>query len=66
MCLAVPGKIVEIEGKYALVDFNGVKKRVNILLTPAVKRGDWVIVHTGFALQKLSKELKEYEILLKR
>jgi len=57
MCLAVPGKIVKIETdqKHAIVDFGGARRRVNIMLVPGVKEGDYVIVHAGFAIQKMSK-----------
>jgi hydrogenase expression/formation protein HypC len=58
MCLAFPGKIISINGDFALVNFNGIKKEINILLTPDVKKHDYVIVHTGFAIQKMNK--KEY------
>lgn len=64
MCLAVPGKIIEIEndGKHAIVDFGGAKRRVNIMLIPDVRVGDYVLVHTGFAIQKLAAKDAE-EIL---
>jgi len=65
MCLAFPGKIEKIKGQKAIVDFNGIKREVNISLVK-VKVGDWVNVHAGFAIQKLSKKdaffiLKAYE-----
>lgn len=53
MCLAFPGKIISIKKDLARVDFNGIKKEINISLTPEVKKGDYVIVHTGFAIQKM-------------
>jgi len=51
MCLAIPGKVLKIDGYNALVDFDGVKKNVIIGLTPSVKEGDYVIVHAGYAIQ---------------
>lgn len=56
MCLAIPGKIKSIDKKtnIALVDFDGVEKDVNVSLVE-VKIGDFVIVHAGFAIQKLKK-----------
>ncbi len=56
MCLAIPGKIKSIDKKtnVALVDFDGVERDVNISLVKA-KKGDYVIVHAGFAIQKLEK-----------
>jgi hydrogenase expression/formation protein HypC len=70
MCLAIPGEIVEIEGSHATVDFGGVRSKVNTILIPDVKAGDYVIVHVGFAIQKLDREeaiesLKLWEQLLK-
>jgi hydrogenase expression/formation protein HypC len=56
MCLAIPGKIVEIaEGaepalRQAKVDFGGVKKEVSLAFTPEAAIGDYVLVHVGFAL----------------
>jgi hydrogenase expression/formation protein HypC len=56
MCLAVPGEIVEIKGHEALVDYGGVRRKVDISLLEDVKVGDFVLVHVGFAIQKLSVE----------
>ncbi|EKD49708.1 MAG: hydrogenase maturation factor [uncultured bacterium] len=58
MCLAVPGKIVRIDRKEkkAVVSFNGVKKSVNIELVKNLKKGNWVTVHTGFAIGKLNEK----------
>ncbi|MDV3104216.1 MULTISPECIES: HypC/HybG/HupF family hydrogenase formation chaperone [Thermococcus] len=62
MCLAVPGRIIEIEGKTAIVDFGGVKREVRLDLLPEAKVGDYVIVHTGFAIERLD-EKRALEIL---
>ena len=64
MCLAVPGKILEIkkvENKnVGLVDFNGVKKDVPLSLVPNAKIGDNVLVHAGFAIEIIDdKEAKK-------
>ena len=54
MCLAVPGKIVNIEGEGLLrsgrVSFGGIVKNVNLAYVPEAKVGDYVIVHVGFAI----------------
>lgn len=63
MCLAIPAQVLEIIGYEALLDFGGVKRRANISLLENVKIGDYVIVHVGFAIQKLDK--KEAEESLK-
>lgn len=56
MCLAVPGLVESIDGEYAEVDFGGVRKRVCITMLPGVKVGEYVIVHTGYAIEKLNPE----------
>jgi hydrogenase expression/formation protein HypC len=55
MCLAVPGKIVSMEGIIAVVDFGGVQRETNVSLVEA-KPGDYVIVHAGFAIQIVDEE----------
>ncbi len=60
MCLAIPAQVLEIIGYEAVLDFGGVKRRANISLLENVKIGDYVIVHVGFAIQKLdNKEAEE-------
>ncbi len=56
MCLAIPGKIVKIEKNVALVDYGGVIKEARIDFVPDVKEGDYVIVHTGFAIERMDEE----------
>jgi len=55
MCLAVPGKIVSIEGDEAEVDFGGVIRRTNMTMVEA-EVGDWVLIHAGFAIEKVDEE----------
>ena len=56
MCLAIPGKIIRIKkNQQATADFNGVEKDINVSLVKA-KVGDYVIVHAGFAIEKMGKE----------
>jgi len=57
MCLAIPAKVLDIRGGEATVDFGGVKRRVMLTLLPKVQEGDYVLVHTGFAIEVLD----EYE-----
>ena len=61
MCLAIPGKVVEISPENhdsALVDVVGVRRRVDLALLqddrPVV--GDWVLIHVGFAMSKISEQ----------
>lgn len=54
MCLAVPGRLVEVEGSEAVVDLDGIRRRVStMLLAEPPEVGDWVIVHVGFAISLL-------------
>jgi len=62
MCLAVPGRVLKVEGVRALVDFDGVQREVRVDLVSA-KKGDYVIVHTGYAIERLDE--KEAEETLK-
>lgn len=55
MCLAIPAKIKKIEKKEALVDFGGVQKRISLGILSGAKVGDYVLIHTGFAIGKVSK-----------
>jgi hydrogenase expression/formation protein HypC len=56
MCLAVPAQVLSIEGHEADVDFGGVRRRISVVLTPEVQVGDYVIIHTGFAINVLDQE----------
>ena len=55
MCLAFPGRIVSISGDQAVTDFDGLQKEVNISLVNEIKSGEYVMVHAGFAIQKMNK-----------
>ncbi|MHA1648974.1 MAG: HypC/HybG/HupF family hydrogenase formation chaperone, partial [Candidatus Helarchaeota archaeon] len=59
MCLAIPGKIIKVEGDYAKVDFGGVTRRVGISLLENVTENDYVIVHAGYAIEVLNEEEAE-------
>ena len=71
MCLAIPGKIVSINEtgdiltKSGRVDFSGIVKEVNLAYVPDAVVGEYVIVHVGFALQKVDEEeaLQVFEYL---
>jgi hydrogenase expression/formation protein HypC len=60
MCLAVPGKILSIEGadllRSARVSFGGIVKQVSLAYLPEAQVGDYAIVHVGFALSLLDEE----------
>lgn len=50
MCLAVPVKVISIEGSQAQVDIGGTGRLISILMTPEAKVGDYVLLHTGYAI----------------
>jgi len=60
MCLAIPGKVVEMNASVSpmmgKVSFGGIKKEVCLELVPEVRIGDYVIVHVGFALNILDED----------
>ena len=61
MCLAVPGKVLDVENSDALsaggrVDFGGIVKQVNLAYVPEAKSGDYVLVHAGFAISVIDEE----------
>jgi hydrogenase expression/formation protein HypC len=55
MCLAVPGLITEITGTKAKVDFGGVTREADLTLVPDASTGDYVLVHAGFAIERLDE-----------
>lgn len=63
MCLAIPGKVLEVHGKKATVDFTGIKKEVNVDLIK-VKKDDYVLVYSNHIIETISKkqamEILEY------
>ncbi len=72
MCLSIPSKIVEIlPDNYAIVDTMGVKRKVSLDLMPEpVEVGDYVLIHVGYAMTKMSEEdalesIKVYEEIIK-
>ena len=56
MCLAVPGKIIEIQDLLATVDINGVTRKISLMLLPEAIVGQFVPVHAGFAFQTIDEE----------
>ncbi len=58
MCLGIPMKIVELNYPMGICEADGLKRKVNLQLLPKdeIKSGDYVIVHVGFAIQKLSPQ----------
>ncbi len=56
MCLAIPALIQSTDGDFARVDIGGISRSISILLTPDVKAGDYVLIHTGYAISVLDQE----------
>ncbi len=56
MCIAIPGKVVEVDYPFAIVDFKGTKRKIRVDLIDDLKVGDWVLVHVGIAIQKVDEE----------
>lgn len=59
MCLAVPAKLVEKQQDQGIADLHGNRVRVTTLLVPDAEVGDWILMHAGFAIQRLSCEQAE-------
>jgi hydrogenase expression/formation protein HypC len=56
MCLAVPALIKHIEGKEAEAEIGGITRRISLWLTPEARVGDYVLLHTGYAISVLDEE----------
>ena len=56
MCLAIPVQIKVVKGTEALVEIGGVSRRVSLALTPEAKEGDYVLLHTGYAISVIDEE----------
>lgn len=66
MCLGVPAKVLEAAGGTAVADLGGVRREISVILLDDVRPGEWVIVHAGFAIEKLSEEEAERTLALFR
>lgn len=55
MCLGIPGRIIEIEKNIAKVDVGGMVRDISLDLCPEVSVGDYVLIHTGFAIHKVDE-----------
>lgn len=66
MCLAVPGLVVGLEGRVGRVAFGGVESSVQMDLVPEVQVGDYVLVHAGFAIERMDADEALETLLLLR
>ncbi len=55
MCLGIPGKVIEIEKNMAKVDVGGMVRDISLDLCPDVSVGEYVLIHTGFAIHKVDE-----------
>lgn len=61
MCLAIPTKITSVQGNYAYADTMGIRQKINIQLIENPMPGDFVLLHAGFAIEKIDQ--REYMFL---
>lgn len=66
MCLAIPLRLVSVDGTDAVGEVGGIQREVSIMMTPDVKVGDYVIVHAGFAIQVLDQKEAEENLEILR
>ena len=66
MCLAIPALVKSIDGYLAEVDVAGVSRQVSIQLTPDIKVGDYVLLHTGYAINVIDEAEAEETLKLLR
>jgi hydrogenase expression/formation protein HypC len=64
MCLAIPAHIKSIDGKEAEVEIGGVSRRISLWLTPEARVGDYVLLHTGYAINIIDQEQAEETLRL--
>ncbi len=66
MCLAIPALIKSIADSEAEAEIGGVSRRVSLVLTPEAKAGDYVLLHTGYAISVISQEEADETLKLLR
>jgi len=66
MCLAIPAQVKSIDGQQAVVEIGGVTRRASIQLTPEAKVGDYVLLHTGYAINVIDPAEAEETLKLLR
>lgn len=60
MCLSISGKIISINSPFARVEIHGIETKINIELLENPREGDLVLIHSGFALQKIDEKYFNY------
>jgi len=56
MCLGIPMKVMKIQGNFAQVESGRLLRKVNIQMLPGIRPGDYILVHAGFAIQKVDPQ----------
>lgn len=64
MCLAVPGKVLERQDMLATIEVGGVTRKVSLMLLPETQVGDFVLIHAGFAVQRIDEDEAEKTLAL--
>ena len=64
MCLAIPALIKSIDGSEAEVEIGGIGRRASLMLTPEARVGDYVLLHTGYAINIVDQEEAEATLSL--
>jgi len=64
MCLAIPALVKSIDGSVAEVEIGGVGRRASLMLTPEARVGDYVLLHTGYAINIVNQEEAEETLRL--
>ncbi|MEJ7809965.1 MAG: HypC/HybG/HupF family hydrogenase formation chaperone [Gemmatimonadaceae bacterium] len=69
MCLAIPGKIIQLDAgapNFAVVDVGGVRRKINVDLVrdETLALGDWVLIHVGFAMSRISEVAADEQMRL--
>ena len=67
MCLGIPMKVIEIDGPEAVAEAGGIRKNIRLDLLEGVVEGDFVLIHTGYAIEKMHPEeaLETLELIKK-
>ncbi len=56
MCLSVPGKVIAIQGTRGTINFDGLNREADLSLLENPQLGDWVLIHVGFAIQRIDEK----------
>lgn len=59
MCLSIPGEVLSVQGDEALVSIDGVNMHISLLLLNGIRPGDFVLIHSGFAIQTIDQDEAE-------